>query len=471
MRLKIHSAIGVKKHRPGNWQTTLVLPIIFENNPMNIKSKNRIITIHGIRKSTAWEVTLAVLLAFSHVSRAQQVIMPAPSYPVTPPAVQENEANNEMNVFSAEANAPGGAQETQPFQYGIFTFRPHPFYRFLYGNGILSNTNQAENTVINQISPGFLLDIGRHWTLDYTPTWTLYSNNHFQDTLDHAVTLTGGTSYEDWTFGLSQGFTLTSDPLVETATQTSQQTYSTAIKASYQFNSKMSTDLGLSQNIISADQFESSREWSTLDWLNYQFWPRLDVGVGAGFGYVSMQSGSNTNNVLSSPDMTYEQLQSRVNWRATDKISFQVHAGGEDRQFLDGSGNLLNFVFGAAIQYQPFEMTKISISAGRAVSPSYFGGATENTDFIGGLNQRLLGKLFLDLQGGYHVIKYVASGNTASAFNNREDDLYSASVQLSYPFAQRGTVAAFYQASSNSSTQPGFGYSSTQVGFQISYSY
>jgi hypothetical protein len=72
-----------------------------------------------------------------------------------------------MTVFSAEENVPSGAQETQPFQYGIFNLRPHPFYRFLYGNGMLSKTNQAENTVINQLSPGFILEIGRHWTLDF----------------------------------------------------------------------------------------------------------------------------------------------------------------------------------------------------------------------------------------------------------------------------------------------------------------
>ncbi len=426
---------------------------------MNIKSQNCTITVHDIRKSTILKVTSTVLLALSFAARAQQVIMPAPSYPVTPPAVQESQTNNEMTVFSAEENVPSGEQETQPFQYGIFNLRPHPFYRFLYGTGILSSTNQAGNTVINQFSPGFLLEIGRHWTLDYTPTWTFYSNNRFHDTLDHAVSLTGGTSYEDWTLGLSQGFTLSSDPLVETATQTSQETYTTAINASYQFNSKMSTDFGVSQNIISADQFNSSREWSTLDWLNYEFWPRLNGGIGAGFGYVNVQTG---------PDMTYEQLKGRVNWRATDKISFQLQAGGEDRQFLGGGGDLLNPVFGAAIQYQPFEVTRISISADRTVSASYFAGqATENTDFTGDLNQRLLGKLNLDLQGGYHTVKYVASASTSSA--NREDDLYSISVQLSYPFAERGSVAVFYQASNDSSTLAGYSYSSSQFGCQISY--
>jgi len=436
---------------------------------MNINSRNRMIAVHGITKSTALKVALAALLVASHTAPAQTVIVPAPAYPVTPPSVQEEQASSEMNVFSPAGGAPGAAEETQPFQYSIFTLRPHPSYRFLYGSGLLANTNQPVNTVINQLSPGFLVDIGRHWTLDYTPTWTFYSSSHFHDTLDHVLTLTGGMSYEDWTFGLSQVVALTSDPLVETATQTSQEIYNTAIKASCQINSKMSTDFGLAQNIISADQFNSSREWSTLDWLNYEFWPRLNAGIGAGVGYDDVQPGSGMTN---SPDMVFEQLQARVNWRATDKISFSVNGGGQDSQFLgsSGAGDLLSFIFGAAIQYQPFEVTKITIGADRNVSPSYYANqTTEATDFTGDLNQRLLGKLYLDLQGGYHVINYVASAsNTASG---RQDDLYSIGVQLSYNFTRRGSVAAFYQASSNSSTQPGFGYSSSQVGFQISYSY
>jgi len=67
----------------------LVLPVRFENNPVNIKSKNHIVDVRGIRKSVPLKVTLTGLLALSHAVKAQQVILPAPSYPVTPPAVQE----------------------------------------------------------------------------------------------------------------------------------------------------------------------------------------------------------------------------------------------------------------------------------------------------------------------------------------------------------------------------------------------
>jgi Putative beta-barrel porin 2 len=392
---------------------------------------------------------------------AQEVIAPPPQFSVAPPAAQEMQTNNEMDVFVPET-IPGSQEQTQPFRYKLFTLRPHPFYSFIYATGILSASNQPEDTLIQELSPGFLLEIGTHWTLDYTPIWMFYSNDHFQNNLAHAVTLTGETTFENWAFNLSQNFTLSSAPEVETGTQTSQKTYTTALNASYIFNSKVSADFGVNQNFILVDQFASSRVWSTLDWLNYQFWPRLDVGVGVGFKYVNLDPGS---------DMTAEQLQARIGWRATDKIRFQIHAGGEDRQFLTGGqGDLLNPVFGASIQYQPFEATKISISANRTIDRSaFYNQISENTDFTGDLNQRLLKKLYLDLSGGYHTSEYVAT--TVDTLTDRTDDYYSFNVQLRCPFPKRGTLAAFYQISDNSSTQSAFSYTSSQFGFEISYQY
>ncbi len=166
--------------------------------------------------------------------------------------------------------------------------------------------------------------------------------------------------------------------------------------------------------------------------------------------------------------MTYEQLQARIRWRATDKISFQVHGGLEDRQFLQGSaGSLLNPVAGGLIQYQPFEVTKLSITMDRTVAVSYFQNqVTEGTEVMGDLNQRLLKRLYLDLSGGYHTVKYVGAGASGTG---RRDDYYTFDARLSCPFLKRGTAAVFYQYSNDSSTTPGFTFSSSQVGFELGY--
>jgi hypothetical protein len=421
-----------------------------------MKSKKRVLPrLHGEDTRVLIKALLLGLFALNRNVKAQDVLAPPPPAPdSTPTAIQQV---NEMDVFASPQPT-----EAQPFRWEDLTLRPHPYYQFLYADGLQSSTNKVANTTVQTISPGVLLQIGNHWSLDYSPLWTIYSNNQFSDTFGQTAKLMGGAVYNDWILGLTQSYADTSTPSVTTASQTRQEIYATIVSGTYAMNSKMSLDLALNQNFVSADQFSSYKEWSTLDWLNYQFWPRLAAAVGVGGGYDNEQTG---------PDMTFQQFQGRVNWRATDKISFQLHGGLEVRQFLSGGASpLVNPVFDASIQYQPFEHTKISVTGQRTVSASYLQDqVTENTGVVADLNQRLLGKLFLDLNGGYQLVKYVSSVNTSGS--NREDKYYSFGVQLSRAFLKRGTIAVLYQISKDDSTLPGYSFISHQVGFQIGYSY
>lgn len=420
-----------------------------------MKMKSRKSRIVSGRRMPIFVGVLSGLLLNRHV-QAQSVLPSAPAPDTTPVALLSAESD-EMDVF-----APATQTESEPFRWGPVTLRPHPFYEFLYGSGILVNPGQSVDTTIQQISPGFLINVGSHLTLDYTPTLTLYSNNNFKNTFENAAGLTWGGAYNDWVFGASQSYAASSAPTVQTGTQTSQENYLTTVSASYNFNSKMSVDLGANQNFNFADQFDSYREWSTLDWLNYQFWPRLSVAAGIGLGYDDVQA---------SPDMLFEQYQARIQWRATDKVSFQLHGGVEDRQFLSGGqSDLISPVFDGTIQYQPFEVTKLSLTAQRSVAPSYFQNqTTENTSFSGDLNQRLLENFYLDLTGGYEITKYTAAATGIAV--NREDDYYFLNVKLSCTFLKRGNVAVFYQLGDNSSTLAGYGFNTHEIGFQISYRY
>src|SRR6185436_11729741 len=103
--------------------------------------------------------------------------------------------------------------------------------------------------IVQQVSPGLAFRLGNHWTLDYTPTFTTYSNDDFKDTLDHSVKLMFGTSYQDWVLNFFTSYVSSSQPQVETATQTDQETFLTSLAATYHFNSKMALDLGVKQNI------------------------------------------------------------------------------------------------------------------------------------------------------------------------------------------------------------------------------
>jgi hypothetical protein len=427
---------------------------------MKLKLKCRIIFAGKTKKTRRLvQVTLAGFFALTGTAGAQSVVAPPPSVSVTPPAVLEAPPD-EMQVFSPENPISSFPAEAQPLQLGPVTLRPHVFYQFLYGSGIQSSPGQSHDTIVQSFAPGILLVLSPRWTLDYTPTFTFYSQNSFQNNVGQAVTLTGGASYENWTFGLSQSFTYSSSPQVQTGTQTGQENYLTALTASYPLNSKLSVDLGLNQTLNYPDGFQSSREWSTLDWLNYEFWPRFTAGIGAGFGYVDTV-----------PDTFFEQVQGRVGWRATDKISLQSSVGVQFSQFTEGGESpLVNLIFSDAIQYQPFEQTKITLGANQAVAPAdYQNQVSVVTSVNGDLQQRLLGKLFLDVNAGYNWNNYIAAASGVTA--NSSADYYTVSVRLSTTFLKRGTVAVFYNYSDNITSQSGLAFSSNQFGFNIGYRY
>jgi len=405
-------------------------------------------------------------LAFVSGVLAQEVLAPRPIIPTTPPAVEDIQTNSAGFIDFGNA-VPDTGIDAHPFQVGPLDIHPHLFYRFLYATGVESGPGLAQDTITQDVSPGVLVNIGKNWTLDYTPTWTTYSEIHsatnapaLHDTVDHAVILNGGAVYGDWVLGFGQTYSRSDTPLIETGGQTVQESFATTLTGSYRFNTVMSMDLSAEQDFMYTDKLTNTREWSSLDWFNYQFWPRLDGSLGIGGGYDSVSMGF---------DSTFEQYQARVNWRATDVTSFQVHGGVEDRQFLGSSaGNLINPIFGGEIKYKPFEVTAIVVDANRAVSMSAFEDQVlEDTGVTATLNQRLLKKLFFTLSGGYHWDAYVSTSSATGA--SRRDQYYSINAELTCVFLKRGTIAVTYLHGGDWSSLPGYGYSTNQYGFQLGY--
>jgi len=397
---------------------------------------------------------------------------PAPASPLQ--TQEQQDLPNEMDVFQP-AGGNAGSPLPEIFRYGSVQLRPRADYDFSYGTGIQSAPGNAEAMIIQQFSPGLRADLGRHWALDYSPTFQFYSSDKFQNTVNQAFALTGGFEYSDWSFGLSQSAGYSSSPTVATATQTDQSSYVTGLKASRVLISNLSADLGLSQSIALVSGYEDTYDWSALGGLNYQFWPRLSAGISAGAGYTLVENNSLAGGATN-PNQTHEQVEAHFNWRATDKISFQIHGGVDDRQFQTaGSGDSLSPIFGATVQYKPVKNTQISLTANRTAGASeYYLAAqeTETTSVGINLNQRLFRQYTLGLGAAYAETDYGTAASAASAAAaNRTDDEVSFSARLSHPFFKRGTWSIYYQYSDNTSSHGGFGFASNQSGFNISYSF
>lgn len=402
-------------------------------------------------------LTLLVMAACGLSARGQEVVAERPVEDLVPVALQQAQAA--QNIVPSAA-APSFPSDTPLLQWGPTTVHAHLSYQYLYENGLPDSSGQPQTTGIHNVSPELLVELGTHWSLDYVPTWVFYSNSAFRDSVEESVRLAGWGAYEDWVLRLSQSYSTTSSPMIETGQQTDQVSWSTNFSAIYSINSKLGLELTAAQTYQSAEDFTTSHEWSTTDWLHYKIAPHLDTAVGLGVGYVTVSQGA---------DMTYTRPQAQISWGVTGKITLSVHGGVENRRSLgDNSSDQNNPIYGASLQFQPFETTSLSLAADRVVSSSYFENQlTKNTSWNANLQQRLLQEFYLNLSVGHDTVTYVSSLDGEDT--PRNDDIYTFNARLSTVLFRRLSVAAIYQNTRDSSAVTGFSLASRQVGLELGY--
>jgi hypothetical protein len=402
---------------------------------------------------------LLCLLGAANSARAQSVLLPPPVYSTTPPAIQ---AQMEEGGIVGGGQNPALPDLSNLLQWGPATLHPHAYYQLTYSSGLQSAPGQPQSSLVQTFTPGMLMTLGKHWTIDYEPTLTFYSSSQFHDTLNQSANLNWGTFYEDWSLGFSQSVNVSDSPLVQTGMQTSTQSYSTGLTGSHALNSFFALDASVSQSITSAAGFNGSKSWNTMEYLNYQYAPRLTFGIGAGIGYSLVSMG---------PNMLDETVQGRVAWSVANKTSLLIHAGVQDVQYLNGDvPNTLTPVYGLGITYQATAFTTVSLNGDRTVTPSFFASqATETTTLGLSVDQRILKYFNLSLGGSYSAMDYISASANVPA--GRADTYYSLSSRLSWHFLKRATAALTYQYSENISNTTGFSFASEQGGLELGYSF
>jgi len=337
------------------------------------------------------------------------------------------------------------------------------FYRLSYGDGLQSSPGQQTTTTINTFSPGVLFQVGERWTADYTPTWTLYSNSDFSNTVDHNININGQGAFTDGTIGFVQRYMTTNSPRIETGQQTHEETSFTSINVNYSLGRKTRLEFDVNQDLRFIENAPNSYEWLTQGWYHYQISSRVDAAAGIGFGYVAVEPGT---------DMTYLRPQVRLGWRTTDKLSFDAHLGAEHRKFhQEGAADLDSPTYGASAFYQPFSYTTLSLTGERGVVVSYFAGqVNQNITWTLGLNQRLLQHYYFNATAARTNTEYLPAG-ASTIVTTREDTSYTYSARLSTSILRRGTIGIVYQHVRNSSDISGYSFSSDQLGLEIGYRY
>ncbi|HEY4300860.1 MAG TPA: outer membrane beta-barrel protein [Candidatus Didemnitutus sp.] len=416
--------------------------------------------LHFLAARSRWlfATAFAVGLSVSGVTLlGQDIVTTTPQESAVPAALKQvQDAENPIVSQATPANLP----DSPLVMSGPFTVRAHLAYRLEYADGLPDPSGQDRSTSIQNLSTDIFVDLGRHWVFDYLPTLVYYGNSAFTNSVDQSLRLNGWASYEDWTLQMSNSYSSTTSPNVQIGEQARQITWTNSIGALYSINSALGLELGLSHSYQSAEEFASSHEYATADWLHYKAAPRLDTSVGLAYGYVDMSTGT---------DNTYVRPQIRLTWSVLSKISLSAHAGEETRHFRDGvAANANNPIYGASLQWQPIETTRITIGADRLVATTYFAGVIMKTNqWNAGLEQRLLQHFYFSASIAQQKNDYVIPAGVLVSVRN--DDTYSYDFRVSTDLFGRATAAVFLQDTHNSSDLSQFALSSRQYGLEVGY--
>jgi hypothetical protein len=434
----------------------------------------------------AGQIRWLVAVAFVGAIRCfgQPVFESATPTPVVPSSLRELAERSTLSLPFQSNEGPA------LFHWGPLELKPHAVDKFIYSDGILSIPGHATNTYINSLSVGVLVNAGKNWSLDYTPTWMVYTNRAFQNSVDHLLVAVGAIDLQDWLVQISQAYSKSKTPRIETGRQTSQESTDTHVNISHRFTDHISLELGGTQSLQFIALSPDFYDWSTQDWLTYRFVSRLDVSVGYRVGYTDFDPGAY---------MTYSQPMARMRWRITDKLSLSFQAGRETRQIHKNAvPKQTTPTYDGSIQWQPFEHTTLSARVQRAVSPSYFtNSTTDNKGWSIDLDQRLFKHLSLQAGFGGQKTHYFGThtefdpnfiyddiidengevvGTLTTVYYTprtvidiRNDSTQAMHFRLSTPFFTRGTFALLYSRTRNSSDQPGFNFTSHQIGCEIAY--
>jgi hypothetical protein len=423
-------------------------------NPSNIMNRLR----HSV-------VSLSLLALVSSGARAQSILVPSSA---NSNALRTESLTSTSSVHRAASNFASALSSDDPlFQRGPIGVRPHLVFRALYGEGIEAGPGNPRDSFIESVAPGVLFDLGKYCHLDYTPTWTFYSNPAFRDTFDQTASLSARVPHSRGMVGAAESYESSYAMLVETGRQTHQVRYSTLVEGTEKLGQHVLLEASASRTARYANAVTDAPEWTTSDWvqwsattwLRYEFSPRLDVGAGFTYGYAAIGVGAN---------MSFTQPQARISWKPAEKISFSAQFGEEKRRFESGTrATLKSPVYTGSATYQLLPTTKLSVDAVRSVSASYFANElTKSKGWNIGLEQRLIQKLYLAVSVSEQDTQYIATRTTLLV--ERNDRYRAMNLRLTAVVLHRISLALIYQSARNATADAGYAFRSNQYGVEAS---
>ena len=313
------------------------------------------------------------------------------------------------------------------------------------------------NLIIQQSEswPGKLL------ILDYGPRFQIFDKYTGNNSIDEFATFNLLLPMGKLILGLRQDYSLQKAEIIEFDERTTVESIPTTLSAAYEFGDKTSLESDFRRFSIGyeAPGLTGYTEYNTEDWFNYRLEENLTGSLGASAGW---------DNVANHQDQTFEQVRARARYNYTEKLTFDVSAGGELRQFENGLPETLSPVFTVAGDYRLAERTSLRLTGSRQVYAAIFNGynyATTGASLE--VRQGITERYTAAVSAGYYSVDYTPITRALTEYSG---DYYVVRISLEAKLLRHLTGQMFYQFVSSQS-QVSSDVNDDQTGVQLTLSY
>ena len=444
--------------------------------------------LHSPRLSTLQKIMTSALLAATSILTQAQTLVPT-----------AHEEQPSVSNYGVQASAPLTLAENAPVAPEVLTKTgqeissiPKKFqYAFrlnirgVYDDNIFLIQGQRVGDYYLAIEPGLTLGYGdivgesrNYVQFDYAPSFFLYADHSSANATQHLMRLNGAYRIGHLNLGLEQDIQLLegTNPLniasigtvntgpgvnLDTGGGTKENIYTTRGTFSYDLTGKTFLSGAMYYSRYDYPALIGSQTISGNIFINYNYSPKLIIGIGGTGGYNSVQG--------SSSDQTFEQLNTTVTYQATGKVSLNGSVGVEFRQFGDSSGGTyVSPVYDLSASYQPFDGTTISLNGSLHTQNSAVLAAQDYslTDITLSIRQRLLRRFYLGLTTGYQHSNYFSTSNGVDA--SRVDNYYFFQPAIDVTITRYWTAGFYYLHRKGDSSQDFFSFTNNQYGIRTS---
>ncbi len=370
-------------------------------------------------------------------------------------------------------------------QLGMFDLNPHVGGSVIYDSNLTLGSKKPEDDFILVFSPGFdLFKAGEREREDsattlratYNPAFLFFAKHDTNNSIDHFAHVEAGLALARLSVSVNQDYEKSSGGAVDVGARVQQTYYRTGGNVRYEVSEKTSAAISGSYRITDYESLISSEEWIEDNSLNYQFTPKVTLGLGVSVGQLTVgRTPAPLTNFIGTAQAPEGDVQTfvtpslRAGYKTTEKTDVSLSVGGEWRMFEDGSSSF-GPVFSVTGSYRPTDTTDLSFEAHRREQNSAVLGGQNYiaTGFGVRVGQRFRERYRASMSFTYDNAEYQSAQRGISA--SRVDDYFLLRYGVDMILATSWTVGLFHQYRVNESSS-GFNFSNHQINLQTIWSY